>query len=179
MPQSEIQNPRSEIVQRPLAMIAAASTNHVIGRDGDLPWHLPADLKFFKHTTSGHAIIMGRSTFETLLGPLPKRHNIILTRNRDYSTDHDVTVVHDLNAALAAAGEDPLPFICGGEQIYRLALPRATIIYLTRIHTVVEDGDAFFPTLDLSKWRLEAEADHPADGDQPGFTFQVWHREAS
>ncbi|MFT6761307.1 MAG: dihydrofolate reductase, partial [Psychroserpens sp.] len=129
-----------------ISMIVAADENNTIGKDNDLIWHLPDDLKFFKRMTSGHTIIMGRRTFESVGKPLPKRINIIITRDTSY-TQEGCVVVHSLEDALKEASKtDENPFIVGGEQIYRLGLPIADLVYLTRIHHKFE-GDRHFPEL--------------------------------
>ena len=142
--------------------------NRVIGRDGRLPWHLPDDMAHFMKHTRGHAVVMGRRTFDTLDGPLPNRRNIILTRQRDLEIK-GATVAHTLDEAIAAAGDDNEPFICGGEDIYRLALPCADRIYLTLVHATPE-GDTRFPAFDEDQWRLVDEVHHPAD-DRHTHTF--------
>ncbi len=149
-----------------LSMIAAMSENRVIGRDGGLPWHLPADLRFFKRTTEGHPVIMGRKTFESMDGPLPKRFNIVITRRANYEADGAV-VARTLDEAIeaardAAGGDSDEIFITGGAKIYELGLPIADRMYLTTIHAEVE-GDTFFPEFDLSAWSIVHEEHHPAD----------------
>jgi dihydrofolate reductase len=158
-----------------ISMIVAADENNVIGKDNQLIWHLPDDLKFFKKMTSGHAIIMGRNTFESVGKPLPDRTNIIITRDKSYTADGCV-VVHSLEEALEVAHRaDPNPFIVGGEQIYRLALPLADQIYLTRIHHSFE-GDRHFPELN-NEW-LEVESiEHPTDEKHVhSFTFYTYQK---
>lgn len=147
----------------------------MIGRAGDVPWHLPKDLKHFKALTTGHTIIMGRKTFESVGRPLPHRRNVVLTRDPTYRAE-GVTVVHDLDAALALAeGEDEV-FVTGGEEIYRLALPRADRLYLTVVHATVE-GDTRFPEFDEAQWRRVSEEHHPADERHAhAFTFRLYER---
>ncbi len=145
------------------AIIAAVADNGVIGRDNDLAWHLPADLRHFKKTTSGHYIVMGRKTFETLGKPLPNRTNIIITRNPDYRQEGAV-VVHSLEEALGFAekkGQEKV-FILGGGEIYRQAMVLADRMYITEVHGTFE-GDTFFPEIDPEVWREEHREDHPAD----------------
>ena len=130
-----------------LAVIVAVAPNGVIGRDGDLPWRLPEDLKHFRRTTLGHAVVMGRATWESIGKPLPKRRNIVVTRNRDYMAD-GAEVAHSLPEALALAWQsDPEPFVIGGASLYAEALPQATRLELTEVHEEV-DGDTFFPGYD-------------------------------
>ena len=133
-----------------VTIIAAIDENQVLGKDNQLIWHLPDDLKRFKRLTTGHAIIMGRKTFESLPKALPNRQNIVVTRNRDYSTE-GITVCHSMEAAIESAGEDKQPFIIGGGQIYEQGLKFASIIELTKIHAQFE-GDVFFPKINFKKW---------------------------
>ena len=158
-----------------ISIIVAASENNVIGKDNDLIWHLPNDLKFFKKMTSGHTIIMGRKTFESVGRPLPKRTNIIITRDTDFNPEGCV-VVHSLEDALAeAAKTDKNPFIVGGEQIYRLALPLTDVVYLTRVHHEF-DGDRYFPELG-KEWNEVENIPHSVDEKHSyAFTFKTYKR---
>jgi dihydrofolate reductase len=147
-----------------ISIIAAMSENHVIGRSGDLPWHLPDDFARFKKITTGHPIIMGRKTFASIgARPLPHRLNIIVTRNSDYHCA-GVAVATSLDAALALArnDSDEEVFICGGEQIYRLTIPMADRLYLTVVHTEIE-GDTHFPPIEGDQWLLVNQQHHEAD----------------
>ncbi|MFL2604613.1 MAG: dihydrofolate reductase [Flavobacteriaceae bacterium] len=135
-----------------ITLIAAASENNVLGKDNRLIWHISDDLKRFKKLTLGHSIIMGRKTFESMPKALPNRNNIVLTRNNNYRAKN-VTVAHDLKEAIELTGEDSNPYIIGGGEIYNLFLPIANRIELTRVHDIF-DGDAFFPEIDLNKWKL-------------------------
>ncbi len=154
-----------------ISMIVAADEQNVIGKDNQLIWHLPDDLKFFKQKTSGHAIIMGRNTFESVGRPLPNRTNIIITRDRTYSAE-GCEVVHSLEMALDIAKKvDDNPFIVGGEQIYRLALPIANQVFLTRIHHSFE-GDRHFPELD-DAWKETSAEFHPTD-DKHAHSFTIY-----
>jgi dihydrofolate reductase len=138
---------------KPLALVVAMTSDRVIGRDGDMPWHIPEDLKHFRRVTVGHAIIMGRKTHESIGRPLPKRRNIVLTRNADVRFD-GCEVAHSLDEAihLARNGGDDEPRIVGGGAIYEMALPLATKLFLTEVDLDVE-GDTFFPVYDPSEWR--------------------------
>jgi dihydrofolate reductase len=137
-----------------LSILAAIARNGVIGRGNALPWRLPEDLKRFKALTLGHAVIMGRKTFESILaangGPLPGRENIVVTRSRDYAAA-GCRVVHSLESAIAET-RGAEAFIIGGAEIYALALPVAQRLYLTEIDADFE-GDAVFPPYDRSEWR--------------------------
>lgn len=129
-----------------LTLVAAASRNRVIGKDGQLPWHEPEDLKYFRTVTTGHAIIMGRKTWDALGKPLPKRRNLVVTRQADLALP-GVEVFNTLAAAIEAARTtDPEPQVIGGGQLYALALPLATRVLLTEVQREVE-GDAWFPEL--------------------------------
>ena len=133
-----------------ITLIAAVSENNVIGKDNKLIWHLSDDLKHFKDLTKGHAVIMGRKTFESMPKALPNRTNIIITRKTDYLVN-DAIVVNSLNQALEKAVDDNQPFIIGGGEIYSLAIKIADRIELTRVHTDLE-GDAYFPEIDYNLW---------------------------
>jgi dihydrofolate reductase len=153
----------------PLAMIAAMGSNRVIGAEGRLPWHEPEDLKHFKATTTGHAVIMGRKTWEALGRPLPKRRNLVVTRQAGFSAP-GAEVFTGLDAAIAAARrDDPEPMVIGGGEIYRLALPQATRIHLTEVRCAPA-GDASFPELDPRDWRVASER---ASGN---VVFRVYER---
>ena len=138
-----------------VTLIAAIDENNVLGKDNQLIWHLPEDLMRFKRLTTGHAIIMGRKTFESLPKALPNRHNIVVTRNQDYSKD-GITVCNSLEAAIECAKDDKQPFVIGGGQVYEQAIELASKIELTRIHSQFE-GDVFFPEIDLKKWFVKKE----------------------
>lgn len=135
--------------------------NRVIGARGRLPWHLPDDMRRFKSLTIGHPVVMGRKTFETLSQPLPQRRNIVITTNRGYRTA-GAEVVHGLDEALALAGTEEEVFVAGGGQVYRLALPHASRIYLTVVHASY-DGDAFFPDIPSGDWAMVSDRRFPTD----------------
>lgn len=143
-------------VREPLAMIAAMAANRVIGAAGALPWHEPEDLRHFKAITSGHALIMGRKTWETLGRPLPKRRNLVVTRQADFKAAGGEVFTSLDSAIVAARATDDQPMIIGGGEIYRLALPLATRIHLTEVRCQPV-GDATFPELDPGEWRLTSE----------------------
>lgn len=153
-----------------LVLIAAVSRNGVIGHRGKLPWHIPDDLKHFKALTLDHAIIMGRKTFDSIGRPLPRRRNLVVTRQTDFKPE-GVEVHPSLESALEAAyqGGESSPFVIGGAQLYELALPLATRLELTEVHDTVE-GDAFFPLLDPLGWRLTGREEHE------GFAFASYVR---
>jgi dihydrofolate reductase len=163
-----------------IAMIAALGKDRVIGKDNDLAWHLPDDMAYFMRTTTGHHVIMGRKNFESIpekYRPLPKRINIIITRQKDYKAD-GAHVVHSLEDALEIArgnGENEA-FIIGGGEIYALGLPKADILYLTEIRETF-NGDAYFPEVDFSNWDEISRVHHPADARHAhSFDFVIYHR---
>lgn len=139
--------------------------NGVIGRDNELPWHLPADLQHFKKTTMGKPILMGRKTYESIGRPLPGRTNIVITRDSRYQAAGCV-VVNSIDAAMEAAGEQDEIMVIGGAEFYRQVLPHANTIYLTRIHATF-DGDTAFPELKDADWREVERSDQAADEKNP------------
>ncbi|QSX32888.1 type 3 dihydrofolate reductase [Shewanella avicenniae] len=138
-----------------IAMIAAMAHNRVIGKDNQMPWHLPDDLRHFKAMTLGKPVIMGRRTFESIGRPLPGRCNIVVSRQQDYHAD-GITLVASLQDALLAAGQVEEVVVIGGGQLYREALPLAQRLYLTEIDLEVA-GDTTFPEWDDGSWQLESE----------------------
>lgn len=160
-----------------ISIIVAVSENNVIGVNNQLPWHLPADLLYFKQLTSSHSIIMGRKTFESIGRPLPKRRNIVITSNKDYSVE-GIECVPSLHEALHACAGEQEVFIIGGGMIYKESIALATKLYITRVHTRIEDGTAFFPELNPERWRLIAETEHPADDKNSiACTFEVYEQQ--
>lgn len=160
-----------------ISIIVAASENNVIGIENRLPWNLPADLQFFKNTTWGFPIIMGRKTFESMGRPLKGRQNIVITRQPDYSHP-GITVVPSIAAAIQAAEEQDVNeiFITGGTEIFLQAFPLVSRIYLTRVHATI-GGDAFFPEISPGEWELAFSEPHAADEKHAyAFTFQRWER---
>jgi len=143
-----------------LTAVVAVSENNVIGREGGLPWHLPADLKHFKAVTMGHPVLMGRRTFDSIGKALPGRRNLVLTR-RPLSVP-DVETVASVEEALARVGDVPELAVIGGAQLWEATLPRIDRLYLTRVHAEVE-GDTFFPAIDPAQWREVERREHPAD----------------
>jgi dihydrofolate reductase len=144
-------------------IMAAVSRNNVIGKDNDLVWHLPADLTFFKKTTLGHTLIMGRKTLESLANPLPKRVTWVITRNKNYSCE-GATVFHSLESAIVTAEQSGLEsvFILGGGDIYRQAISIADKLIITEVHAEFE-GDTRFPEINLAIWKEIKREDHKAD----------------
>ncbi|EAR14407.1 dihydrofolate reductase [Robiginitalea biformata] len=162
-----------------IILIAAAGENNELGRESDLPWHLPDDFKRFKELTMGHPMIMGRKTFDTFPKPLPGRKHIILTRDPDYRADHPACrVVDSMDRALEAADGAETVYIIGGGEIYRQALPLATKIELTRVHGTFP-ADTFFPEIDRNDWDLTNSHRHPADAQHAHpFTYQTYERKS-
>lgn len=163
-----------------VSLIVAASENNAIGKDNQLLWHLPNDLKFFKNTTWGMPVVMGRKTYESIAGdPLPGRFNIVVTRNTTWNPGRaDVWVVSSIEEAIAKAKETDCKevFVIGGGEIYRQSLSVAHKVYLTRVHTHI-DGDTFFPELPSATWSLVNQVDFPADEKHAyAYSFQVWQR---
>ncbi len=166
-----------------IALIAAFAQNRVVGIDNKLPWHLPKDLQYFKTTTSGKAIIMGRKTYESIGRPLPNRTNIVITRNKYFSAS-GIKVVNSLEAALELASEinfingiDEI-MVIGGANIYAQALAKADRLYLTLVHASIE-GDAYFPEVDLSAWQEKSRDDYKASENNPyDYSFVVYNRES-
>ena len=148
-----------------LSLIVAMDENRLIGSDNALPWHLPADLAYFKRTTMGKAIVMGRKTFESIGRPLPGRRNIVVSRNPDFSAA-GCEVVADIDGALAICAGDEEIMLIGGASLYRQILPRADRLYLTLIHHAF-DGDTWFPELNPDQWREENRQDFDADDRNP------------
>ena len=158
-----------------ISLIVAASSNNAIGKNNQLLWHLPNDLKFFKNTTWGMPVIMGRKTYEAVNKPLPGRFNIVITRQANWKAE-GVMVAVDMDEALkkAAATNCKEIFIIGGGEIYHQAIELANKIYLTRVHAEPE-GDTFFPVIDESIWQLVLNEDVPADEKHVyAYSFQTW-----
>ncbi len=145
-----------------LALIAAMTEDRVIGRENGLPWHLPEDLRHFKRLTTGHPVIMGRRTWESVGTPLPGRRNIVVTRQAGFRAP-GADVVPSLPAALRLVADAPEVFVVGGAEVYRAALPHADRIHLTVIHTRDVAGDTHFPPFEGPEWALTEERHHPAD----------------
>lgn len=151
-----------------ITMVVARADNGVIGKDGALPWRLPADLKHFKAVTMGTPMIMGRKTFESLPGLLPGRRHIVLTRDRNW-TAKSAEIAHEAKDAIALAnGEDAT--VIGGAEIYRLLLPFATHVELTEVRGDPA-GDTRLESFDPAVWRETAREDHPAESGRPAYSF--------
>lgn len=165
-----------------ISAIAAMSLDRAIGVKNQIPWYMPEDLKYFKRMTLGRHILMGRKNLESLNNrPLPKRTNIIVTRNPYFLVSGGV-VVHSVEEGIrfAAQNKEEELFIIGGEQIYWAAWPYLDRIYLTLIETTVPDADVFFPVIDETQWKLISNEAHAADDKNPyNYTFKVYHHIAT
>lgn len=160
-----------------LSLLLAASENNVIGKDNQLPWHLPNDLKYFKNLTWGMPILMGRKTFESIGRALPGRKSVVITRNTDWKQEN-VEVVHSVEEAInyAKAQDVKEIFVIGGAEIFNTSFDTADRIYMTRIHQQVE-GDAYFPPIDETKWkRVSAKFCEADEKNAYPHTFEVWER---
>ncbi|UWH29119.1 type 3 dihydrofolate reductase [Aeromonas veronii] len=160
-----------------ISMIAAMAHDRVIGKDNQMPWHLPADLAHFKRVTLGKPVLMGRKTFESIGRPLPGRRNLVISRNPGYQAE-GIEVVGSVEAALALLAGSSVEelMVIGGGHLYAEMLPSADCLYLTRIDLAVE-GDTRFPAFDDGQWqRIECES-HPADEKNPHpYSFEIWQR---
>lgn len=161
-----------------LSLIVAISDNQVIGREGQLPWHLSADLQRFKRLTMGHHIVMGRKTYDSIGRQLPGRTSIVLTRQPDWAVEGVVTAT-DFESALTQAGDDEEVFVIGGNQIYQLALPLVDRLYVTRVHATVQ-GDTYFPDITTDQWLLKQTDSFAADEkNDHDYSFLVYQRNDS
>ncbi len=154
-----------------IAIIAAMSRNRVIGSEGAIPWHIPADLRRFRELTLGHTVIMGRKTFEAIGRPLPGRKNVVVTGQRNYARE-DTLVVHSLTEAIESSDPAEELFICGGSEIYRQALPLCAKIYLTIVDLDIE-GDAYFPPVPADNFR---ELSRETISESPPAQFTIFER---
>ncbi|RAU81636.1 dihydrofolate reductase [Pontibacter arcticus] len=159
-----------------ITIVVAAAENNVIGKDNNLIWHLPADLRHFKNLTMGHPMLMGRKTFESIGKPLPGRTSIIITTQKDYTAEGCI-IAHSVEEALEKAKAlDEQVSIIGGAEIYKLTLPHTDVVQLTRIHHTF-DGDVYFPALSENEWELVSEENHrPDEKNKYSYTFQEFRR---
>lgn len=167
-----------------LLSIVAASENNVIGKGNEMPWHLPDDLKYFKKVTSGSPVIMGKNTWISVGSKaLPNRLNIVISRSLKQEEVSNASVFSELSAAIAwlnanwnLTTENEI-FVMGGGQLYEATMDMVSAVYLTRVHTEIEEGTVFFPKLDPTKWTLFSSVYHPADEKHIfAFTFEHWIR---
>ena len=158
-----------------ISIVVAISANNAIGKNNQLLWHLPADLKHFKNITSGHTIIMGRKTYDSIGKPLPNRRNIVITRQKDLTIE-GIDVANSLEEALSLCNTKEEVFVIGGAEIYRQALPLCNKIYLTRVHQNF-DADTFFPELDHYTWKEISKEDYlPDEKNKFAYTFSTLER---
>lgn len=157
------------------SLIVACDENYLIGNENKMIWYLPADLKHFKLTTSGHHIIMGRKTFESIGRPLPNRTSIIVTRQKDY-TQEGCLIAHSLEEAFEMAKSDSEAFVIGGGEIYKQALELVDKLHITRVHHQFE-GDCYFTKPDFENWKLTESEIHKANEKNAyDYTFEVWEK---
>lgn len=162
-----------------LSAIVAMSENNAIGKDNDLPWRLPEDLKFFKRTTIGKPVLMGRKTFESLGKPLVNRLNIVISSNKSLDLPDGVLLYDSIEKGIERLKQEDTDeaFVIGGAKIYEQTIDELDRIYITRVHTEINDADAYFPHVDHSHWKLAWKEDHEADEKHAySFTFQKWER---
>ena len=158
-----------------ITLIVAKDENSVIGHEGRLPWHLPADMKYFKTVTMGKPLIMGRHTYESIGKPLPGRTNIVVTKDAGYQAP-GCLVVHSVEEALTVVVDHPEVMVMGGATLYEQLLPRASKIYVTEVHAQVT-GNTYFPTFNLDEWREVSRNDHAADENNAyAYSFVVLER---
>lgn len=159
-----------------ISIIVATSKNNVIGLNNQLPWHLPADLKYFKSLTNGHSIIMGRKTYDSIGRPLPNRENIIITRDKNYSSA-ELVIKHSIEEAIQHCNGQEEVFIIGGDTIYKQTIAVATRLYITRVDTIIENGDAFFPEINNEEWEnVSAEHFTKDDKNKFDYSFEIYER---
>ncbi|MCI0921173.1 dihydrofolate reductase [Sphingobacterium rhinopitheci] len=158
-----------------ITLIVAAAENNAIGKNNQMPWHLPNDFKYFKKNTLEHSVVMGRKTYESIGKPLPDRRNIVLTRDLKYSND-EVDVANSIQEIFNYCRDEREVFIIGGAEVYKQTLPIADKILLTRVHTTI-DGDSFFPELLDHQWKLvSAEKNEKDEKHAFDYTFEVYEK---
>lgn len=161
-----------------ISSIVATDKNNAIGKDNDIPWYLPADLKYFKKTTLNHHVIMGRKSYESIGFPLPKRTNIVITRDPFWIASNCL-VAHSIEEALSIAHDngETEAFIIGGGTIYNQSAKLWDKLYITEVDIEVENPDVYFPKIELDQWSLIKSEEHQADEKNPhDFTFKVYER---
>jgi len=158
-----------------LTLIVAADQNNAIGKDNQMPWHLPNDFKYFKKNTMDHSIVMGRKTFQSIGKALPGRRNIVISRQKDFLADN-LELAQSIQEALALCRNEREIFIIGGAEIFNQTLPLASKILLTRVHTTIQATDTFFPDIPKATWELVSSEKHFQDEKhQFDYTFEVYH----
>jgi dihydrofolate reductase len=162
-----------------LSFIVAIAENKAMGKNNSLPWHLPEDFKYFKKTTLGKPVLMGRKTFDSLGKPLSGRLNIVISTQKNLQIPEGVLLFHDIDSAIKRLEIENTEeaFIIGGAKIFEETMPLADRLYITRVHTVIPDADTFFPDMDHTHWKLVWNEDHPADERHKyAYTFQRYER---
>lgn len=158
-----------------ISIIAAIGKNNELGKKNTLLWHMPADMKYFRETTKGHPVIMGRKTFESIGSPLPNRKNIVITRDRDY-THQGIEVVHSLVEAMSLFNKEEI-FIIGGAEIYKQAMPLASRLYITHVDAEDKGADAFFPEIIPVLWNEISHQENKKDEKNPhNYTFSIYDK---
>src|SRR3989344_8105842 len=160
-----------------ISLIAAIGKNNELGKGNTLLWHMPEDMKHFRDTTRGHAVIMGRKTFESLSGPLPKRRNIVITRDLDYKRD-GIEIVHSVDEALGLFKDDKEEiFIIGGGELYKQTMPLADRLYITHIEAEDKDANVFFSEIIPIIWDEISHEEHQKDEKNPfAYTFSIYEK---
>lgn len=159
----------------PISLIVAMAKSRVIGLNNQMPWHLPADLKHFRQLTLHKPIIMGRKTYESIGCVLPKRRNVVITRQNTLN-NNEIEIYHSLSDALSALRDEPEVMVIGGQMIFAEAMPLAETLLITEIDLQVE-GDTFFPAWDASHWELANQTEHQKDADNPyDYCFKTYKR---
>lgn len=160
-----------------ISLIAAIGKNNELGKNNTLVWNMPTDLKYFREKTSGHPVIMGRKTFESIGRPMPKRRNIIITRDLNYIKE-GIEVVHSLDEALKLVlDKKEEVFVIGGEEIFKQAMPIADKLYITHIDAIDKDANVFFPEIILKLWKEVAHEEHKKDKENPyDYAFAVYEK---
>lgn len=161
---------KSLSLEKNISLIVAVAENNVIGKDNQLPWHLPNDLRFFKATTTGKAVVMGRKCFESIGKPLPNRTNIVITRQKDYQKE-GILVAYSLSEALDLCPKDTELVVIGGAEIYQLALPLVQTMYITRVKANIE-GNVFFPAINWQEWQETNRNTHLSD-EKHAYPFDI------
>lgn len=159
-----------------ISIIAAVGKNNELGKKNTLLWHMPADMKYFRETTKGHPVIMGRKTFESIGSPLPNRKNIVITRDRDYS-QQGIEVVHSLEEAINLFDDAEEAFIIGGAEIYKQAMPLVDRLYITHVDAEDREADAFFPEIIPILWNEISHKENKKDDKNPhNYIFSIYDK---
>ncbi len=160
-----------------ISLIAAIGKNNELGKNNTLVWDMPADMQYFRNKTKGHVVVMGRKTFESIGHPMPKRQNIVITRNKNY-LPKDIDVAHSLDEALKLVPETEKEiFIIGGTEIFKQAMPIADRLYITHIDATDKEADTFFPEIIPITWNETSREEHKKDESNPfDYTFSVYEK---